>query len=467
MGKVDTFRELLEENAFRLCDSSNLRELIPFVRKQEQVSLVDEVNGKLVSVIFDGTTHVCEALVIILRYIDEQWCIHQRVIRLMLLAKSLTGEEVACQLIVCLSTELGISSSQLVASMRDRASVNTVAMRTLGIVFPQVIDIGCFSHTLDHIGEKLHTPILDEFIKMWINLFSRSPKTKLAWTTMTGLPVPTYSATRWWSKWEVIRHLHDAFGDVPSFLESDDLPASKSKLLEILNDPPKNRKLQMEIAVTVDAGEPFVKATYRLEGDGPLVFTAYEEISTLRATISNAYYPNTNAVATKLSSGRTTYKQQLIDYAIMCTKPAYDYFQRKFSDDDNLSRAVSLFKYARYFDPVKVVELRPSSSDIDNLRVFPMLNNDAVIDELKCELPRYMAVADDVSVEVEKMGWWKSHQSELPKWSNACKMALLVQPSSAAAERVFSLLSNSFKVQQYHSLEDYIEVSIMLQYSCR
>ena len=68
LGKVDTFRKLLEENAFRLCDSSNLRELIPFVRKQEQVSLVDEVNGKLVSVIFDGTTHVCEALVIILRY---------------------------------------------------------------------------------------------------------------------------------------------------------------------------------------------------------------------------------------------------------------------------------------------------------------------------------------------------------------------------------------------------------------
>ena len=155
-------------------------------------------------------------------------------------------------------------------------------------------------------------------MKVWISLFSRSQKTKLAWRTITGLSVPTYSATRWWSKWEVMRHLHDAFGDVPSFLECDDLPASKSKLLDILNDPPNNRKLQMELAVTVDAGEPFVKATYRLEGDGPLVFTAYEEIATLRATISNAHYPNANAVATKLSSGRTLYKQQLIDYANLC-----------------------------------------------------------------------------------------------------------------------------------------------------
>ena len=127
-----------------------------------------------------------------------------------------------------------------------------------------------------------------------------------------------------------------------SFLECDDLPASKSKLLEILNDSPKNRKLQVELAVAVDAGEPFVKAMYRLETDRPLVFMVYKEIATLRATISNAHYPNTNTVATKLSSGRTLYKQQPIDYANLCIKPAYDYFNSKFSDDDNFSGAVTL-----------------------------------------------------------------------------------------------------------------------------
>lgn len=97
----------------------------------------------------------------------------------MLLAKSLTGEEVAHQLIVCLSTELGIKPELLVSAMRDHASVNSVAMRTLSIVFPNVLDIGCFSHTLDYVGENFKTPILDEFIKVWINMFSRSPKTKL------------------------------------------------------------------------------------------------------------------------------------------------------------------------------------------------------------------------------------------------------------------------------------------------
>lgn len=93
------------------------------------------------SIIFDGTTHVCEAMVIVIRFIDEEWHIKQRVARLMLLAKSMTGEEVARQLISCLSTELGIPSDKLVASMRDRASVNNIAMQTLKVVFPLILDI--------------------------------------------------------------------------------------------------------------------------------------------------------------------------------------------------------------------------------------------------------------------------------------------------------------------------------------
>ncbi len=95
---------------------------------------------------------------ILLRYVDN-WEIQQRVVRLMLLAKSMTGEEVARQLIVCLSTELGICSNNLIASMRDRTSVNNVAVRTLKIVFPQLLDIDCFSHTLDHVGENFSPPI--------------------------------------------------------------------------------------------------------------------------------------------------------------------------------------------------------------------------------------------------------------------------------------------------------------------
>ena len=92
-------------------------------------------------------------MVIILHFIDDSWNVNQRVIR----AKSLTGEEVARQLISTLSTNYGISSDMLLAAMRDRASANYVAIGTLSIVYPKLLDVGCFSHTLDHLGEKLST----------------------------------------------------------------------------------------------------------------------------------------------------------------------------------------------------------------------------------------------------------------------------------------------------------------------
>ena len=47
-----------------------------------------------------------------------------------------------------------------------------------------------------------------------------------------------------------------------------------------------------------------------------------------------------------------------------------------------------------------------------------------------------MAKANGLLVDADKMDWWKRHEPELPHWSSACKSVLLLQLSSAAAERV-------------------------------
>ena len=61
----------------------------------------------------------------------------------------------------------------------------------------------------------------------------------------------------------------------------------------------------------------------------------------------------------------------------------------------------------------------------------------------------------------------RSMMEFLPNWAAAAKKAVLVQPSSAASERVFSLLNNSFGTKQNSCLEDYVEASITLQYNRR
>ena len=115
------------------------------------------------SIIFDRTTHVCEAFVVVLCYLTDDWELKQCVGRLKLLAKTITGEEIAQQIIAILSTEFGISSNLIVAAMHDRASVNDVAMRTIKVVYNELLDLGCFSHTLNHMGERMNTPILHDF----------------------------------------------------------------------------------------------------------------------------------------------------------------------------------------------------------------------------------------------------------------------------------------------------------------
>ena len=62
--------------------------------------------------------------------------------------------------------------------MRDRASVNSVAMNTLKIIYPNAIDVGCFSHAFDRVGEHFNIPTLTEFTGNWLSLFSHSIKAK-------------------------------------------------------------------------------------------------------------------------------------------------------------------------------------------------------------------------------------------------------------------------------------------------
>jgi len=87
--------------------------------------------------------------------------------------------------------------------MHDRESVNGCAMRTIKVVFPDIVDVGCYSHMIDLVSEKFDTPILDEFITLWISLFAHSSLAKVEWRTKTGISVKSFNATRWWSRFEV------------------------------------------------------------------------------------------------------------------------------------------------------------------------------------------------------------------------------------------------------------------------
>ena len=71
LNKINCFRDILEESSYRLSSSRHLAEMIPIVRQQEAEKVQSEISGKNTAMIFDGTTHVCEDMVIIVRFDDE------------------------------------------------------------------------------------------------------------------------------------------------------------------------------------------------------------------------------------------------------------------------------------------------------------------------------------------------------------------------------------------------------------
>ena len=129
------------------------------------------------SIVFDGTTRQGEALAVLFRFVKPDTLqIQQRLVRLQMLTKRMSGEEIAWEIFSTVSTEYGVTSERLLAAMHDRASTNNVAMRTISILHPSVLDTGCYSHTINHVREKFSTPTLYEFGLSWVSLFAHSAK---------------------------------------------------------------------------------------------------------------------------------------------------------------------------------------------------------------------------------------------------------------------------------------------------
>jgi len=102
IGKIDMLRSLLEKNGYRLTGSSHLGQYVSMALKQktERIKQELEMPGQVgmtrdLSVIFDGRTRQGEAIAIIVRFVDNNWNIIQRRVRIDVCSKSVNANELA------------------------------------------------------------------------------------------------------------------------------------------------------------------------------------------------------------------------------------------------------------------------------------------------------------------------------------------------------------------------------------
>ena len=78
------------------------------VLKEDEARVHKEMTGKYLSVIFDGTSRLGEALAVIVRFVGEEWTLEQCLVHMQMLSKSMSGEEIARVLISILSVMYGV-----------------------------------------------------------------------------------------------------------------------------------------------------------------------------------------------------------------------------------------------------------------------------------------------------------------------------------------------------------------------
>ena len=118
--------------------------------------------------------------------------------------------------------------------------------------------------------------------------------------------------------------------------------------------------LKLELAVTFDVGEHFVKATHFLEVAGPFL-ACQVKLSAVSQIYQAPCFPNVRAIATGIAEEDPGQNVTALEQSAKAFfEPATKWFLRKFNVD--LCGVVVAFKAARLFCPVRIQWLKPTNA---------------------------------------------------------------------------------------------------------
>jgi hypothetical protein len=242
--------------------------------------------------------------------------------------------------------------------------------------------------------------------------------------------------------------------------------------------------LHLELATVVAVAKPLVEATYLLESNGPLALIAYDQVFRIKMFFElhkdNASWPGVPLALAEYTSviaaieGENGVENEIRAAAAEMVKkmvePVEEYFISRIFG--HLGADVQIYKVLRNANPLAIRRTAPTvdefTKDLESLNHF----TPADIKKMLIELPLYINLAsewnpkDENANEVKSIiKFWLFHREQMPSISKFIRYAYTMTTSSAAAERVFSVIKRSFDTNQKGALEDYVFLSATMQYN--
>ena len=205
---------------------------------------------------------------------------------------------------------------------RDGASANVSAWDDLRRFFKNANSITCASRALAGVGEifddEEHCAELKKLTEKLQYMLTISLKACSIWEQMFSRKPSRYNNTRWFAKFQFQRELLSIIDTLPRFIKEcvkhKSSTETAAKLDALLSDPVKFARMQIQLTVSQEALKPFEILAYVLEGDGLMIFEAFERLDDLRTKLGALRLPRTEAVIARNSIdelGKALWTQQM------------------------------------------------------------------------------------------------------------------------------------------------------------
>lgn len=481
------FLKLIEDPHVALGGVEGVRALMPLAQERAVTRVKDAVKGRRIALFIDGTKANVLIEGVVARFLDDEHCVRQVCVGVTAIRKSL-NTELMMALLRKHIVETGVLFKDIVGVMSDSGQPNPASMtkwneiaRDTGLDEEEFVWVLCLMHAASNVGLTLRKllPSVKMFMSGFKRMSNESEAARLLWLEKTGKSCKQLSDKSFWRWWKCIRDVLKVREHVSAFLREALARKVAKKSIAKMEEAWRGPLLLAQMQFCIAAGQIFRDMGVMLEGDGFCLPFVHKHVSAaqdfyaawprlnrsaaaqhhLIAPIHDALRgsrPNDASVAAlpftlyDVGSAVAVHADSAILQGMSSLLPVY--------------RAGSLFHPLRFLAEAERPDFRAfliTAIDVltslkgvkerDVLQLKVDLNAQIISYQQACrERARHLLTVPKDDKPPELWKWWISLSAIVPAWFSVAQILVLLQPTSAAIERFFSLVKANTSPLQHH-----------------